>query len=378
MSIYLLSFFSCYIIGISRQRRNTIVRRIILVLLILFLCTGFMCGSDWRSYETMYNAIDFYNYGRNYYAEWGFYIYMSIFKYFDIDFWIFSILTKLFCLLIVFNFLKKYLESEFLLGLMYFIPWYGFYLFIDCPMRNMIAISIFLLSIPYIVKHNIFKYMALIALAMSFHTTAIIFIPIYFFNRRISLPLCILLFLIVNIAFVSRDVIINIGLSLFTHIPYIASKIEGYMLGGSIYAEGRALSWGMLIHLAFFILLLYKRKSIENGRNGMLIFNLSIAYLLLYRLATTIEIFMRFQLYLAPFFCIGLIKIAQTMTPKLKIAYVTYLLCVSSIGALKIFADSRYIPYTSYIPYLFQGSYPSFEYRSVYNYEHSPYAYKDR
>lgn len=378
MGIYLLSYFCCYIIGLSRQRRNKLIEYIILFFLVFFLCTGFMCGSDWRVYETMYNSIDFDNFGKNYYAEWGFYIYMSAFKFLDIDFWIFAILTKAVCLLIIIYYLKRCLENDVLLGLMYFVPWYGFYLFIDCPMRNMIAVSIFLLSIQYIIKRNIIKYLILSMIAISFHTTAIVLIPIYFLNKRFSLSFCIIIFLIVNIIFISRDNIINIGLYLFSNIPYIASKIEGYMLGGSVYAEGRDFSWGMLIHLAFFILILCKRKCIEKGRNGILIFNLAIVYLLFYRLAITIEIFMRFQLYASPFFCIALIRIAQTMPLKLKVAYVTYLLCVSSIGSLRIFADSRYIPYTSYIPYMLQGNYPSFEYRSLYNYEHSPYSYKDK
>ena len=59
-----------------------------------FLCFGYMTGSDWRSYEPIYNEIDFNNLFYNYFFEPGYYIYMLIFKFLKIGFGHFSFLQK--------------------------------------------------------------------------------------------------------------------------------------------------------------------------------------------------------------------------------------------------------------------------------------------
>lgn len=378
MIIYLFSFFICYLLGISKQRNNRRIEKTLFIFITLFLCTGFMCGSDWRSYESMYNDINIDNYGYDYYAEPGFYAFMAFFKYLNVDFWHLAVLTKILCFVVFLRFLKKCLNDNALLGLMYFIPWYGFYLFIDCPMRNMMSITIFLFSLPYLINRRFLHYFALIVIATTFHVSAFLFLFLYFFAmKKQSTLFWIVTFAIVYIFFSSRTFIIWFSSLLFSGIPYVATKIEAYLLDDNVFAQGRFFSLGMLIHLCFFILLLYLRKFVEQKENGILIFNLAIIYLLFYRLAITIEIFMRFQLYLAPCFCIALIRIAESFTLKNRLLYITYLLCIASIGSLKIFSDYRYIPYTSYIPYFFQGDYPSFEYRSEYNYRYSPYAYKN-
>lgn len=377
MIIYLFSFFSCYLIGISKQRQNKRIGFLLFTFLTVFLCGGFMCGSDWRSYELIYETIDWDNYGYDYYAEPGFYAYMAIFKLFNADFWHIAVLTKVLCFLTFLKYLKKYLQDDVLLGLMYFVPWYGFYLFIDCPMRNLMAITIFLLALPYLLKRDFWRYFLLILLASSFHVTALLFLFLYFFAiKKQSTFLWVVIFILVNLFFASRTFIIWLCSLLLGNIPFMMAKIEAYLLDENIFAEGRILSFGMLIHLAFFILLLIKRRCVEERENGIFIFNLAICYLLFYRLATTIEIFMRFQLYFAPCYCIALIRVAQSLAFRTRLLYITYLLCVASIGSLKIFADYRYIPYTSYIPYFLQGDYPSFEYRSDYNHRNSPYEYK--
>lgn len=377
MWIYFFSFISCYIIGISKQRHIRYVEFALLLWLAIFLCSGFMCGSDWRGYETMYNEMNLDNYFYGYFAEPGFYVYLSFFKFLNFNFWDVALISKLSCFFIVVRFFKKYLKNDVLLGMMYFLPWYAFYLFIDCPMRNMMAISIFLLSIPALLERRFLHYLLVIMLATTFHVSASVFILLYFFSGKvISNKLSIFLFLIINFLFASRIVITKMASLLFGGIPYLNSKIENYLLDNSEFASGRILSMGMIIHLIFLFLLLWKKKHIVEFIHGNVIFNFSLFYLLLYRLATTVEIFSRFQLYLAPFFCVALILISKSFNFRNRLLYITYLLCISFIGSLKIFSDYRYIPYTSYLPYLLNKNYPSFEYRDAYNFRNSPYADK--
>lgn len=375
MWIYLSSFLSCYIVGISKQRNVRVVEFLLLFFLAIFLCSGFMCGSDWRNYEIMYNDIDLDNYFFGYFAEPGFYVYLSIFKFFNFDFWDVVLITKLTCFCIIVHFLKKRLCNDVLIGLMYFLPWYAFYLFIDCPMRNLMAISIFLLAVPFLLKRKFLSYLLVMIIAANFHVSAIVFILLYFVGEKgISNKKSVFLFLIINFVFASRAVVIKVVSILFGGVPYLSTKVESYLLENNEFAAGRIISFGMIIHLIFLFLLLWKRKSIEEAEHGGVIFNFALFYLLLYRLATTIEVFGRFQLYLAPFFCIALVLIARSFNFQNRLLFVTYLLCISFVGSIKIFSDYRYIPYTSYLPYILEKDYPSFEYRDAYNFKNSPYA----
>lgn len=375
MIVYILPVILCYIIGISKQRKLLKVELLFLIYLVIFLCFGFMCGSDWRSYETIYTSIDLNNYGWGYYAEPGFYAYLAFFKLLGVDFWNLNVFTKVVSFIVCLKTLKEYLSDRLLLGLMYFIPWYGIYLYIDCPMRNMMAMSIFLLAVPYLKSRSFLKYSILMVIAASFHFSAIIYIFLYFFvNRRISSKVFVILYIIVNLIFVSRSLTIGIISLLFGGIPYVEGKLESYIINESVFASGRIFSLGMLLHFAYFLIILCKRRTLEKYDNGNFIINMAILYLLLYRVAGTIEIFMRFLLFLSPFFCVALIRCTCAFSMASRRVYLLMLLMVAFIGLQRIFADYRYIPYTSYLPYLIEGNYPSYEYRTMYNYIHSPYA----
>ena len=375
MLLYLGSFIICYVIGISKQSRNANIRRVVFFIIALFLCSGFMCGSDWRSYELIYNSVGTTKYGVGYFAEPGFYVYISLFHFLGIDFWNFTLFTKLLCFAIIYKTMCKYMDGNIFLAMMYFIPWYAFYLFIDCPMRNMLAMSIFLLAIPYLKSRKFIKYLLLIILASLFHFSAFIYIVLYFFAlKRISTTFFIILYVIVNLLFASRQITINLISLIFGNIPYVAWKLESYIQGENVYASGRILSFGMILHLIYFIMILYSRRRLEKFRDGNLIINTAILYLLLYRVAGTIEIFMRFLLFLSPFFCIALVRCADVFKINSRNLYYVLLLLIAMIGSQRIFADYRYIPYTSYLPYMIKGEYPSYEYRSMYNFIHSPYS----
>ena len=373
-ALYLASFIICYIVGISKQSGNANIRRLVFFIVAIFLCSGFMCGSDWRSYELIYNSIGTVNSGIGYFAEPGFYAYLSLFSFLGIDFWDLTLFTKLLCFTIMYRTMYNYMQDKIFLCMMYFIPWYGFYLFIDCPMRNMLAVSIFLLAIPYLKSRKFFKYLLLIVLATLFHFSAFIYILLYFFSyKHISNTIFIILYVIVNLLFASRDITISVISLIFGNITYVAGKLDSYIHGGNIYAAGRIFSFGMLLHLLYFILILYNRKRLEKLKNGNFIINIAILYLLLYRVAGTIEIFMRFLLFLSPFFCIALVRCGSIFKINSRKLYYTFLLFMALVGAQRIFMDYRYIPYTSYLPYFVKREYPSYEYRTMYNHIHSPY-----
>lgn len=374
MLFYFLPVLFCYGVILSGKTDRKKLLYMLLTYLCFFLCFGYMCGSDWRIYEEMYESINFDSLFYNYFSEPGYYIYMLIFKCMHIDFWWFFIITKMICFFIIMHVILEYSEGSRFVALMYFVPWYGFYLFIDNPMRNLIAISIVLLGLRYLIDRSFIKYLGCILFAAMFHFSAFIFVPMYFIlNRQIKNWVYIVAFIAFNLFFSSRELLVSL-IGHFSDIPYVNQKIEGYLLGDSEYGQGRVLSLGMIFHFLFFVLLLYKRNFIVNRKNGLIIFNSAVIYLLFYRLAITIEIFTRFQLYFSVFFCIGISFLIYAFTIRTRPVFITYLLIIAFIGgAGKIFSDYRYLPYTNYLVYFFLGEHPSYEYRSAYNIRNSPY-----
>lgn len=108
---------------------------------------------------------------------------------------------------------------------MYFIPCYGFYLFIDNPMRNLIAVSIALYAFRFLVERKPIHYFIIVIIAMTFHTSACIMIPAYFYmNKDLSTKKIIFLYIAINVLFANRTLLALIISNVFGSIPYVAGK----------------------------------------------------------------------------------------------------------------------------------------------------------
>ena len=67
---------------------------------------------------------------------------------------------------------------------LYFFMSLGYFSFIMSGLRQTIAMSICLFSFSFIKKKRLYKFLALIMLAMTFHKSAIFFVPAYFFANQ--------------------------------------------------------------------------------------------------------------------------------------------------------------------------------------------------
>lgn len=82
------------------------------------------------------------------------------------------------CVYFTFRFIYLNSDDVYLAVLMYLTQ--GLFIFELTGFRQAIAISLCLYSIEFVKKRNIFGFLITVALACSFHTTAIVFLPIYF------------------------------------------------------------------------------------------------------------------------------------------------------------------------------------------------------
>ena len=335
-----------------------------------------MCGSDWRQYEPMYEEIDFNNLFYGYFAEPGYYVYMLVGRLLGLNFWTFFILTKILCFIVISRTLNEIAYNYRFLAWTIFLPQAGFYMFIDNPMRNLIAATIFLCSLPYLIKGQKIRYFICCTIALSFHLTAII-TPIFYFllTKNISTRTYVVSLLVIFTLF-STPYLFEILLSRIANInPFILKKVEWYILGEAPESEGSQFSIGAILQIAFYILILKARKAIEQYDKGLLILNGALIFILVYRLGLTISIFSRLQLYLVVFYVIGICYILRAFKFEAR-KYIIGLFFVYSclIGYKNISTTGwKFVPYTNYIVYLLLGELKSYSERSNYNYIHTPY-----
>ena len=109
MFFYILSIFWCFFSFIfKRLRTSSRWYLLTMSMLCVFLCFGYMTGSDWRSYEPMYDNVSIDNLFYDYYWEPGYYIWMLLFKVFHLNFWFFFITTKVLVFLAFLHTINKY------------------------------------------------------------------------------------------------------------------------------------------------------------------------------------------------------------------------------------------------------------------------------
>lgn len=374
MIFYFLSFFIPFASVYIKQGNKPAWFKTYIILLCIFLCFGYMTGTDWRVYENIYNKIDFNNLFYDYYQEPGYYIYMLPFKYFNIDFFVYFIITKVICFALVFKQITYYSKEYKYLSIGYFIPCWAFYLFIDNPMRNLIALAICTCSFKYIVKRKLIPFLLIVSLGISFHASAVVMLPAYFIlSKTLNTRKVVIYYIVINVLFVSRNLLVFLLSKIFGFIPYVAGKITSYLELSNIEGGGRIISLGSIIFITFFILICYYKEYICKKTNGTIIWNGAIIFLYLYRLATTVEVFMRFQIYFVIFFIAAIAFLIDAFTARSKIIYVSYLFLLAIIGCNSIFSTWRYLPYTNYLTYAIRGEFPSYSYRSAYNPNNSPY-----
>ena len=140
MLIYFLILSFCLLLSFLKIKRT--IENIALITIAFVICFGYTTGTDWQTYERFYYGLISNLDGK----EYGYILLQTIFHKLGVNFWIFHIGIKLIVFYLLIEFVRLFNINIFLF-LVFFLPDAGFYLFIDCPFRNLIAIGISLLAI---------------------------------------------------------------------------------------------------------------------------------------------------------------------------------------------------------------------------------------
>ena len=376
MISYFFHFLLVLITGINKDK---FWRNVVNIIIGLFFCSGYMVGSDWRAYELMYHDINSSNIS-SYYVMYE-PIFVGIVYYFKsigIDFWMYTICVKLICYSVFVTTITNYAnKNSYFISLLLLLGIVLPFLFIDCPFRNLIAVSIFLYSIRFIENKNLFIYSLLSLLALGFHLTSIVMIPVYFIvNRTINNYITIPVYLASFIFFIYPETLFDILIQLFSSNEFILKGVLSYAGNEEYSANPSLFSFGVLNRIILFSFFIYAKKFIIHRiTNGNMIYNLSMMYFISTNIGFAVPIFSRVTYYFVVFFIIILANGIYKFDILSRYIYIGYLMLFTFYTMTNtITGSNKYIPYSNYfIQKLFLNNDDTYNYRDNYNKRLSPY-----
>ena len=345
--------------------KNVVLKRWVFFLVAFIFCCGYMTGSDWISYE-----LDYYNLDGFKSIEIGFYILQKLMLFLHVDFWIFSILTKVIILYIVSKIFRRLAYNAYYIAMVLFVIIEGLTILVDFPMRNSIAMAIGLYALRYYEEKSILKYLVISLFAISMHTSALILIPLYFTRLdRIKTKWVVAFFIVFNVALTVVDNSVLSNYFVLLNDSSLQYYYDHYLSDSNV-TFGNGISLSYVLHILFFLLAVVKRHIIEALPMGKTLFMCCVIFPLLYRLGQVIPIFGRFEYYVCVFYFAGVasalryIKWYRVLVPILFV----YL---SLFTYRTITANYKFVPHTNYF-FEFYKKLP-YHYRDNYNYKNSPY-----
>ena len=264
-------------------------------LIISGIVISLIMGIRYPDYETVYDLSVYYNfYNEMIITPWG--------KIFTIDRFEpgYVIVNKIAATLVpwpqfilflvagfvVFSTLKYiYENSSFPFEATLFYITLGMMAFQLTAFRQSIAIGICLLSVSSISKRNLPRFIAHIALAMTFHKMSFVFIPMYFLaTRKDTLKFRFILFSSFILLIVFADGLVRLG------NQFLESSYTGY--SGSIFA-------GIIPILVYTFALVFTSSN-KKSNSFLINFNLLIIGVGLYALRYNVQVLERISFYFTP------------------------------------------------------------------------------
>ena len=358
-----------FLIDIKHSCRK--YRKLYIVWLYIFLCFGYMTGSDWRAYELEYSLRDYMVSP----SEFGFIFIFDLASRIGLDFWFFSGLMKCLYLFLQIRILKKltqYTTTCLSVGMITSL----LFMLIDYPMRFTAAASFLLLALPYLFERRVLRFVLLSSIGIIFHNTLLITIFICLFcfyipdkilriNKYALIAIYIAFSLFVSN--VSKIAIVQeIGMAYFlgsgmrNYSDYMINNNNVFFTLGSII--------DLLLACCVFFL---KDHFLNDNYRNKLIFKFAIGVCFSFRVLFVIPVGYRLTSPLSFFTTLILVSLCYQYSRKLLFClYILYLLTLSK----DLYKGFVYIPYSNSIPYILTQDHLPYSERDQYNFS----KYKER
>lgn len=327
-------------------------RKLYIFWLYIFLCFGYMNGSDWRDYEPLYYSIR--GEIKNITSDYGFFYLWYAISYIFHDYWVMAAFLKILYLTSVIKLTQKI--TPYWLGTIGFLmPISLIFMLIQNPLRFMVALTIVNISfIQFLDKKYLF--FALIGIAaIFFHATTVFFlvgIPLLLFSERIAKTnRVILASLYLVVLYLSSNVEL-LNRIFYSAVGTMLSVIEGmkdYTSSYLIDDNTSFFSLGSIINIMLFGVVLLLRDDVVNGyENGRFIYGSTVLYCFLQRFCLMIPTGFRLVIPLGIFYAA---YIVYALKFKKKLAYIFVMYFALSYPR-KMWNSYDLIPYTNSIYYI--------------------------
>lgn len=345
----------------------------------LIVCFGYMTGTDWVNYEKEWNLINVSNYNPfvDGYEEPGYWVLCYIFKKAGIGFWEFNILLKLFG---YFLFVKVYRHfcGDSTWGLLYGLVFWMFNGLMNFPARNFCAWIIFIWAIQYIEERKLVRYIFACALAVCFHISIIMVVPIYFLRIHLTQKQLYLTvgFIVIFVIVLSQfgNTIWQISQSI--ELLGIADRTEDYASGFYRHkelVERTSFSFGFVARTLIFVMAIkYRNDILKRFKYGDFIINMSFLVVVYDAIVSVVPVMGRGYSAVVIIYCV-LFSYVMSVIKRDRIIVNTIVFIFLLLFTVGTVRNYIYVPYSNYLEYaLFKGTLP-YDKRVGYNFRNCPY-----
>lgn len=332
-------------------------------IIFLFLALRYDFGNDYMGYLTQFieirgiRDVKYFHFRFNEIGWW----YLNYFFSFlgPSGFFIMYAFIAAFTSFVGYRFIRKYVPVKyFSLAVFLYIFQPDNILVLSSGIRQFIAVSIFLLSVDYLVKRQYLRYLLVIISASLFHTSVLVFVPLIFLNLvnwKIRAPYIIIFI----IAFIS---LIYLQQNIFTQVEgllaFYFTEYESYTKGGF---EKVSFGRGFYFNAGIYLFVLYSGSK-EKYSEVNIFYKLVIISLFLIALNLAINMASRVSYYLYPTMIIAFIFTIESL-PKSPILRSGFLLSIVgfTIYQFYLFWNSPvYGPYFEKYQTIFSAPYLGF------------------
>lgn len=293
--LFLLLFVEFY--QLNKKQSSKITRELVVVCFILFFGLKGLVGRDVFNYYNYFESLPtLWNWNINNFKflefDLGFSIFMSIVKSIIPNYFFFNFVNIVVDVIIL-NILMKRYSKYYVLGFIVYIVFYGYYFEIE-QIRNLKAVLLFFLSLKCVEDKKLIPFLLINLLGVSFHFSALVYLPLYFIlNKKFSPIVYLLIFIIGNIIFLFNlkyiiPVLVFVGDLLGGTLQ---TKIELY-ISNKLYSTAYGLSLGYIERIVTYLLVcfVFYKKLLQANKFNLIFINIYVLYFISFFYFTEINV----------------------------------------------------------------------------------------
>lgn len=357
---YILTYLVIFILSVDSYFRN---RSNKLIFLLVSLFIGGLAGSrvetlggyDTGVYKLMYDNVRGYIdvFSPEYFllltTERGYVFLMALIKSLGFNFNYFLLTVGLSCGVALFYIFSKYTKYAFIVLAIFLSKGYLYYFF--TAQRQVIAMCICWFALTFVINKKFLPFFLMVVLASLFHSSAIVFLVIYFIDRLRFNNRQVIALIIASILTGVLKLGALLGIALSSILPFGGEKLSGYVTGAT--GGINVLNFIELIPILFFVL-----SNRDNITNRTPYYNLFFNIYLIYVLITFAFFDFSFIARLKGYFVLGYIVVIASLLDVTKkkeigigVLVLILLYCFAvMVRELLVFDDGKgYLPYKSFL-----------------------------